>query len=241
MNILGRFSFAGLFDLEGEERLETITLDSCKELEDVHVDIIKIDAQGLEKAILEGGKSKINQALYVETESGFTPNYFGESTQADVDIYMREQGFLLFDLVTYRMPYKNSFSDLTQSKSQLLWSESVWLRDLIALYSSNDMSLTDADRLIFLKMVILCAVLGTYDYGLAVVQLGHKLGLLNDDELTLLSKIDNWLLLTEPENTAKVKYSKVLNWILRLLPLAMRQQIQLQIDDAVTQKHLFRF
>lgn len=240
MNILGRFSFAGLFDLVGEEKLDTITLDSCKELTDVHVDIIKIDAQGLEKAILEGGNSKIKQALYVETESGFTPNYVGESTQADVDIYMREHGFLLFDLVTYRMPYQNSFANLVDRKSQLLWSESVWLKDLIAMYGNKDISLTDVDRFIFLKMVILCAVLGTYDYGLAVVQLGHKLGLMSDDELARFSKIENWLLLQETENTESMKQSKVLNWILRLLPLSIRRKIQLQIGDAINQKHLFK-
>lgn len=240
MSILGRFSFASLFDLVGEELLDTITLDSCKELSDVHVDIIKIDAQGLEKAILEGGKSKIRQALYVETESGFTPNYIGESTQADVDIYMREQGFLLFDMLTYRMPYSNNFADLEERKSQLLWAESVWLRDLIAMYSNNDNILTDADRIIFLKMTLLCAVLGAYDYGLALVQLGHKLGLLSDDELNRLSKIDNWLLVERVENNESVQHSRLLNWILRLLPLSIRLKIQLQIGDAINQKHLFK-
>jgi len=241
MDILGRFSFADLFDLEGVENLSTITLDDCKELSDVHIDIIKIDAQGLEKAILEGGKSTVEQALYVETESGFTPNYIGESTQADVDIYMREQGFLLFDMLIYRMPYRNKFADLEERKSQLLWSENVWLKDLIATYSNIKRSLTEADRLIFLKMIVLCAVLGTYDYGLAIAELGNKLGLVKEEELAKLTDVKNWQLLDDTHNTNSAENSKLLNWTLRLLPLNLRKKIQNEISIAVNQKHLLRF
>jgi FkbM family methyltransferase len=241
MDILGRFTFADLFELQGQDEIDAITLDSCPELIDVNIDILKIDAQGLEKFILSGSTRALESALYVETESGFTPNYIGESTQAEVDMYMREKGFLLFDLTLFKMPYNNEFAHISPSNGQLLWSESVWLKDLIKLYADPGKTLNDADRIVFLKMLVLCAVVGCYDYGLAIAIRALQLNLINQVEFDTLSNFDNWQLGTEQNGEVLPKPSLIYNFILRLLPFSLRYKLFKELEFTLKQKHILKF
>ena len=62
-------------------------------------DFIKADTQGAELAILEGATDTLsNHAFGVEVEVEFAPLYVGQPLFSDVDAFLRQRGFQLFDL-----------------------------------------------------------------------------------------------------------------------------------------------
>ena len=69
-------------------RIETVCTD-------FQPDVIKVDTQGTELDILRGAGHRLDNALAVELEVEFVPQYQGQALFADVDTYMRQQGFLL--------------------------------------------------------------------------------------------------------------------------------------------------
>lgn len=236
---LKRFSFYELLDVVGEESLDVVTLDSIKEFQELDLDILKIDAQGLELEILSGAQELVNDAIYVETESGFTPNYIKESTQAQVDEYMRSKGFLLFDLILYRMPQNNLFKEVNTDHAQLLWSESVWLKDYLTLHKKNELvPEKNINREKALKALTICAVQGCIDYGFELSKIFNELGLLSKSELENLSDKRAWSLGNEPESPAP--QHKIFNFFLRLLPTSGRKWIHQQAGLAISQKHVLR-
>ncbi len=71
-------------------RLDTI----CNEY-DFSPDYIKIDTQGYELPILKGAGALLKNILVAELESEFVPIYQNQPLFSDVDIFMRENNFLL--------------------------------------------------------------------------------------------------------------------------------------------------
>ena len=75
-------------------RQEVLTrkLDSIKEIEDL--DYLKIDIQGGELDVFRYGKEKLSKAVVIQTEVSFIPLYEGQPTFSDIDIELRNQGFI---------------------------------------------------------------------------------------------------------------------------------------------------
>lgn len=69
-------------------RMDTV----CK---DFVPDVIKVDTQGTELDILRGAGKLLDDAMAVELEVEFVPQYLGQSLFSDVDSFMRQQGFML--------------------------------------------------------------------------------------------------------------------------------------------------
>lgn len=135
---LRRFSFSDLFEIIAEEKIRTHKLCEVPEIKDLDVDVIKSDTQGLELPILSNAGDLLDRTFYVETETGFTENYIGETTYSQIDDFMRSRGFLLFEInVDHRISRKNAFENYPNSKHQLLWCEAIWLKDYIELEREN--------------------------------------------------------------------------------------------------------
>jgi len=154
--------------------------------------------------ILKSAKKSLGNAIYVETESGFHPNYINESTQAEVDIFMRQNGFILFDLLQLRMPLNNKFKEHARAKAQLLWCECKWIKDLITIDQNNEFEKLNLNRAKAIKYLLICAINGVYDYGYEYARIFNKHKLIDDDELKYLSEIENWKL----ANSNKVNGNK---------------------------------
>ena len=190
---LSRFSFAELFHVTETQAVPTRRLADIDELQPVDVDAIKVDAQGLELPILTGAGRFLDDAFYVETETGLVSNYHGESTYAEVDQFLRSRGFLLFDLnVQHRVPRNNHFQNVPTGREQILWCEAVWLKDYVALHQQGRLGSMSREKA--LKALLLCGLQGCRDYGLELATLFHGLGWLNDRELAALSHVRSWRL-----------------------------------------------
>lgn len=198
---LKRFEFSDLFTPKSKEEINVTSLDDVEELKQIDIDIIKCDSQGLELEILKSAKNGLKNTIYVETESGFHPNYVNESTQAEVDIFMRQHGFILFDLLLKRMPLNNKFKDYARPNAQILWCECKWIRDLISIDENNEFEKLNLNRSKALKYLLICAVNGAYDYGYQYAKIFHKYKLIDDSELEHLSKIDYWKLMDKNETS----------------------------------------
>lgn len=118
-------------------QVETTTLDAFAETEGLEsVEVLKVDVQGADLDVLQGGQHLLaasTLAIIVEVE--FSEIYRGQPLFADIDAYLRAQGFVLFDLLTddawCRLPRYLSPFQSQRRAGQLLWADAVYLRDLL--------------------------------------------------------------------------------------------------------------
>lgn len=235
---LKRFSFADYFEVEGKEIVSTKKLNEIKELQEADVDILKIDTQGLELPILSNAGNILEKCFFVETETGFVQNYIGETTYAEIDIFMRENGFLLFDINTdHRVARSNLFKEVATGAEQILWCESTWMKDYVTLINKGEIKAADLSREKALKILIICCLQNCIDYGFELAQLFKELKIIDGSELSSLAMKENWLLVPEEKPNNK---SSFINALLRLLPFKLRKEISVQAQIAEKQKHLFK-
>ncbi len=235
---LNRFAFRTMLEVLEERRIQSVGLAEVEEFRNLDVDALKCDSQGLELEILKGAGGLLDRAIYVETESGFTSNYVGESTQAEVDQYMRSRGFLLFDLKLSRMSHDNVLQGANPDRAMLLWSESVWLRDYVALFNARTLVPgANIDRKKAIKVLAVCAIQGCADFGLECAQVFWKLGLLSEEEFESLKNEEAWRLVTPVEEVTR---SAFLNFVLRLLPWSIRKGLSREAALAAKQTHVLR-
>ena len=102
----------------------------------VDIDFIKLDTEGSELEILEGALATLEKILAVEIEVAFTAFNVGRPLFADVDLFMRKNGFSLYDLDTYRhsrmvLPSLESDSFSTTSYGQTLWADALYIKDIV--------------------------------------------------------------------------------------------------------------
>jgi len=107
LTFLQRFPDKERFTIEKKEKVLADTLDSIvQKLELPAINFIKIDAQGHELPILQGAKNVLKNSVGLEVEVEFQPMYKDQPLLADVDAFVREGGFELFDLKRYYMKRK---------------------------------------------------------------------------------------------------------------------------------------
>lgn len=114
--------------------VDLVSLDTVTELP--NVDMLKMDLQGGELGVLQGGKKKLKDAMVVIPEVRFYRMYEGEPMWAEVDQELRKQGFVL-----HKISHAKSVRLATSQKSklrgkglktQLLDGDAVYIRNLDA-------------------------------------------------------------------------------------------------------------
>jgi hypothetical protein len=163
----------GNFWVTHTETSPTVRLDDLPELPTF--DLIKIDVQGAELDILKNGVRVLRSAAVVELETEFVPLYKGQPLFADVDAFMRGQGFFLHKMIdiggrTYRPLQVKVDGDSSMPISQMVWADAIYVRDIPALLTAG------SDRL-FMTAALLHAVYRSYDLVAHLLQAhdeGHK-------------------------------------------------------------------
>ncbi len=122
--------FAQFGKVVGEVEVDTRTLDSITEI--AQLDYLKIDVQGGELAIFRNGKSRLGTAVAIQTEVSFMPLYKDQPVFGDIDLALRELGFVphMFANINKRMilPLHNADNPYT-FMNQLLEGDVVYVRD----------------------------------------------------------------------------------------------------------------
>lgn len=126
---------------EREVRLPSRTLDGV--LGGRQVDAIKLDTQGSELDILQGGRLLLSTCSLIDIEVELNPIYEGQNLFCDVDRFLRDHGFVLWrfsELVHYatqpaetdmkmRIAVAPGFDqDISVGSGQLFWGQAQYVR-----------------------------------------------------------------------------------------------------------------
>lgn len=122
--------FPGLATVVDTLPVDTRRLDDIHEIE--HIDLLKIDIQGGELAVLQAGRRALSATAAVQAEVGFHRLYTGQPTFADVDLELRAQGFVPHRFVTTRtwpMAPVQWADPLELASRQLVEADVLYVRD----------------------------------------------------------------------------------------------------------------
>jgi FkbM family methyltransferase len=70
----------------------TRKLDDIAEI--AHLDFLKMDIQGAEREVLAHGRGRLAETVVIQTEVSFVPLYQGQPVFGEIDLALRELGFL---------------------------------------------------------------------------------------------------------------------------------------------------
>lgn len=181
---LKRFSCYELFEEAGSEEVNTTTINSLVDKENICCDVMKMDSQGVEMPILKSATKILPGVICIDCETGFIDNYENESLFSDVDVFLRAQNFLMFDIKINRISYNNKFSAF--GKHQPLWCNSLWMKNYLETDNSG------LNRIQAFKALLLCKTLGFIDYGYAIGEKFFQDGLLKKKEMNALKQPGFW-------------------------------------------------
>jgi FkbM family methyltransferase len=91
-----RLALFNLFPIWGtvKDRIPVTTrkLDDIAEI--TQLDFLKMDVQGAEREVLAHGRAKLKDTVVIQTEVSFVPLYHGQPAFGEMDLALRELGFL---------------------------------------------------------------------------------------------------------------------------------------------------
>lgn len=193
---LSEFENPSRFDIVNEYECDFTTLDKIIEVDSRNPDIIKLDTQGSELDILNGALDSLKNTLFIEIETEFNYFYNDQPTFAEVHLFMLEKGFRLFDL---NKAYFEKKVDLKfkNSKSELVFSNSLYFRDIANLDFNDPVNLIMSKKQIWIAFN-----LGFYNYSyFLLLKIQNHIGknqfdLINDffvkfSEFTFKNKLTN--------------------------------------------------
>lgn len=122
--------------------VETKRLDDIPEIG--AVDYIKIDVQGSELKVFQGGERLLDNVLMIHTEVEFIELYEGQPLFADVDTYLRGRNFMFgkFTQIAVRCLKPMAINQDLNQGTHMLWSDALYLKNWL------DLSVFSSDRLI---------------------------------------------------------------------------------------------
>lgn len=119
-----RYPYGGAMEVVRELRVTLNRMDTvCR---DFSPDVVKVDTQGTELDILRGAGDLLTSALAVELEVEFVPQYLGQALFADVDSFMRQQGFMLRGL--RRTSWRTTAEQVHPYGGQIVHGDALYLK-----------------------------------------------------------------------------------------------------------------
>ena len=132
---------------------EASTLDQIVREQDLAtVDYVKLDTQGSELDILEGGASTFSEkVLFAKIEVEFIEMYQDQPLFGDVDRRMQELGFVLLGIDPLTAGWPKSGTG--EGRGQLIFSEALYVRDVLGLQAGFLEQLNLASRIRLILML----------------------------------------------------------------------------------------
>ena len=139
-------SFINLGELTipvSQEKVKTQRLDDIPEIFSP-VDLLKMDIQGAELQALQGAREKVlKNILVIQAEVCWVKLYKNQPLFSEVELFLREQGFVLHRFTGFgTRPFKiTSGQVVSGSGQQILWSDAIFIRDFNRLDLLNNSQL----------------------------------------------------------------------------------------------------
>ncbi|MBQ26667.1 MAG: hypothetical protein CMH81_00780 [Nitrospiraceae bacterium] len=182
-----RPNFSALSSFPRAERFETVNevlipasrvgrLDTTLSQHQVlDVDFLKLDTQGSELSILRGSQDYLcGSILGVNVEVEFFEIYKDQPLFADVDSYMRANGFQLMDL--RKFSWKRSDHSNWVGRGQLVFGDALYFKTPEAFIASLENSDARYAQNKTIKFVAACLVYGMRDYAVFLLNLACRHG-----------------------------------------------------------------
>jgi FkbM family methyltransferase len=167
--------------------IETTTLDEFHLRTGLDFDFLKLDVQGGELAVLQGGLGQLGSSvLGIVAEVEFIELYSGQPLFSDIDQFMRSQGFTLFDLEVGRRWSRKPNNPVFQylALGQITYGEALYFWDPIM--GSNHPPEGEAGRLKLLKLASLAEFFSLPDFAIEILMFAQDLGIMDSKESAYL-------------------------------------------------------
>ncbi len=172
--------------IKEERMLETLDLDSFLDEESIGaVDFIKLDTEGAEYDILLGAKKALSKSVFgVSLEMLFNRQRIGEPLFSEIDLFLREQGFVVYDLPVFRCartvlsPHMFSDNAGPTDHGQATWTQAIYFRDAVDDILQGD-SNEKWDDLRILKLASVMELFNLEDCAIELVQTAVARGFLS--------------------------------------------------------------
>jgi len=171
MDLLKHFPKRERFEVEGSEKITVDTLDNVFLNYITTPDFLKIDTEGNDLSILKGGINIITSGVFgIEVEVGFAEMRKNQPFFADIDIFLRENDFLLFDI--RRTYWKRTIGEkYGNDKGQLALGDALYFKKIpsfcATLKKIQDTSIIKSK---IVKAISICIIYGYHDYALELVE-----------------------------------------------------------------------
>jgi FkbM family methyltransferase len=188
-DFLELFPDKGRFEVIEKIEISADTLDNQLEINNVdEVDFIKIDTQGYELSILQGGGKYIEGSIGLEIEVEFEQIYKDQPLFSDIDNFIRKKGFTLFDLKRYYWKRRGAKGTGNQ-KGQLVFGDALYLRTPESILAENGITEGKVARAMHIYLTY-----GYIDLSQTLLHKARSDGVLSIDMFYSLNKsIDNYI------------------------------------------------
>lgn len=178
---LDQFPESDRFSVDSEIQIQSVTLDGLAEKGELPtVDFAKIDVQGAELSILQGGCRHLASDLVgLEVEVEFAPMYVGQPLFADVEAFVRDElGLELWDIRKTYWKYRSGLN-LGPTKGRLIFGDALFFRPVHAFGAWIEKLSPDAARDKIVMLVFSALAYGYADYAWEVLEARDAQLLLN--------------------------------------------------------------
>lgn len=164
---LDQFPEAERFDVLEKREMTTKSIDGLLSLGEMpQVDFAKIDVQGAELAILEGGRNHLSANLVgLEVEVEFAELYSGQPLFGEVETFVREQlGLELWDLRKAYWKYEKGKHTPCPIKGRLVFGDALFLRPLSGMEAWLAAMSPDVAKEKVIMLMVTALAYGYFDY-----------------------------------------------------------------------------
>nr|WP_245327991.1 FkbM family methyltransferase [Xanthobacter flavus] len=126
--------FPGLADwarVLDRRQVDTVALSAVPEIDGI--EMLKMDLQGGERAVLEGAGDTLAETVCIQLEVSFVPLYKGQAPYGEMDLALRARGFIphMMASTSRRMILPLRGPDVYAALNQLVEGDAVYVRNFL--------------------------------------------------------------------------------------------------------------
>ena len=126
--------FPGLADwgrVLDRRQVDTVALSAVREIDGI--EMLKMDLQGGERAVLDGAGETLAETVCIQLEVSFVPLYKGQASYGEMDLALRARGFIphMMASTSRRMILPLRGPDVYAALNQLVEGDAVYVRNFL--------------------------------------------------------------------------------------------------------------
>ena len=190
MSFLNRFFDYFNLKVVNTSYVATQDLDSFAQENSIEeIDYIKMDTEGAELDILEGAANLLeNNVMAVNAEVLFIETHKGRPLFSEIEMFLREKGFVLYSMGTCRrlrntLPHR--LVSVNSACGQTIWGEVLFFRDAVAELEGSRRKTITWDTINIMKLASIMETYFLHDSSIELLQVAARKGLLEKQDADL--------------------------------------------------------